>query len=427
MQFSFLISIQVIFMCKHKKKLMILEKGIARIRLAAAARAEGYEVYLCDQFADQVDASLVDHRICIHFEDKDAILEKAREIGIDGIISNEEYSMPVVAYVAEQMGLPGNHPDSVEVINDKHKFRALQKKLGLFAPENVVSESFEELLEKARGLTFPIVIKPNRSQGSLGTTVIQSIEELEGCRKLWEFCADCTPDHCVDAEEYVDMSDSGVYVEGDIFIAEGKVLYFLETTTRSKRNPKIVMTDNFPPDLTEEQLESAKAELDILIKGSGTTHGQFNIEMYQRADGSLFTIEFNSRQGGFNTPQEIKNYCGVDTNRMLVMSAVGDYSYFSDVYESMPIQRITCRMSLLPFESGVFKGVHIAEEIRPYVTEITMVVKEGALVGERNNPDVISGIFAGNVLAFVDMEFTSRDERALWVRDIEQFIYPEIE
>lgn len=84
-------------------------------------------------------------------------------------------------------------------------------------------------------------------------------------------------------------------------------------------------------------------------------------------------------------------------------------------------------MSLLPFESGVFKGVHIAEEIRPYVTEIIMVVKEGALVGERNNPDAVSGIYAGNVLAFVDMEFTSRDERALWVRDIEQFIYPEIE
>ena len=59
-------------------------------------------------------------------------MEKARELGVDGIISNEEYAMPVVAYVANQMGLPGNHPDSVEVINDKHKFRALQKKTGTF-------------------------------------------------------------------------------------------------------------------------------------------------------------------------------------------------------------------------------------------------------------------------------------------------------
>ena len=144
-----------------KKKLMILGAGAVQLYLLEAAQGLGYETVVCDMRPDMEASKRADHYYPVNYMDRAAILEIARKEHVDGVISNSEPAMLNVAYLCETLGLPGNSMESVETLLSKTKFRALQKKLGVFAPDYAMAASEEELLEAMRGMKYPVVIKPN--------------------------------------------------------------------------------------------------------------------------------------------------------------------------------------------------------------------------------------------------------------------------
>ena len=299
---------------------MILGGGKNQIPLIEAAEKLGYYVVVCDERGDIQGKQLCDKFIHINYTDKELVLQAARKEKIDGIISNSEPAMLTVAYVSENLRLPGNSTSSIQKLLSKEKFRNLQKEAGVFAPFYRGAETPEELLEAVGEMSFPVIIKPAESSGSRGTTRLDNFDR-EKILEAFEKCREFSRNNRVAAEEFVKM-DSLIVNEADIFVLGNEILWDgIMSTGRAAETPMLPMTYNFPARISEDNLYKLKNTVEKILKQANITHGIYNVESYFTED-QVFVIEINPRQGGNFIPKLIQEHTGIDMYKLLVSASV---------------------------------------------------------------------------------------------------------
>lgn len=401
----------------NPKKLLILGGNTAQLPLIEAAHREGYYVVLVDYTTTNPGIALADKHYQVDFQDKEKVLEVAIRENVQGVISNSEAAMPIVAYVAENRGLVGNTYDSVVKISSKIDFRELQRRVGAYAPSHVVTETFEEAVDKARELSFPIIIKPCKSSGSRGTKKISSYEELTNDYDGWFQCRRYSINKKVVLEEFVDMPSLDNIIDGDVFVCNGHTLWNgLFTSKRSVKAPMIPMTQTYPIVLSEDKLCQVKKQITDIFAAAGIVHGEYNIELYYTGDDKLFCIEINARQGGNGIPDMVYKHSGIDMYKLLVTTVMGDMEYFDEVVCCEHECNFVSKHPVYSHVDGAFEELYISEQIRPFVKDIKMLKCEGE--------QVRAVLMAGDMIALIELEFESREQQIYFVDIIEEHIYP---
>ena len=370
------------------KRIMIIGAGKVQVPLIEAAGKEGYFTVVCDLNPDAPGVRLADEYCKISTKDKAGLYRTAKEKKIDGIVANSEYAMLDVAYIANELGLVGNPEDAIKVLSSKSTFRALQARTGLFAPRPV----------RMGEQTFPVIIKPDMSSGTRGTTVV--LEWNDEAEAAMQACSDMSRNGKAVIEEYMPISPETV-IEGEIFIHNGQILWDgLFRSIRSKNAPMIPMTYVFP--LREEKEKALRHALEKVFRAAGVVHGEYNIEACLVKD-QPFIIEINPRQGGNDLPRYVQKHCGIDYYKLLVTTSTGDDSYWESLTEyERQNNRITHHM-LYPREHGRFRGVRIAEEIKGYISRTQVNVTAG---------DVIEAAQCGSSsIGYVDLAFADSEEQ----------------
>ena len=401
------------------KKLMVLGGGVNQLPLIRAAKSCGYKVILCDYSDHAPGIELADVFCRASIIDSEAVLEAAKAEGIDGIVANTEAAMTVVAYVSETLGLVGNSLEAVECLASKKLFRKMQKENGLFAPAYCEVTSAEELLDRVRGMRFPVIVKPSECSGTRGTTRVDSPEDVEKLLSAFELCRDFSRNDLVTVEEYINMPSLTV-IEGDIFVNGDEILWDgLFLTRRSAAAPMIPMTSMFPMRLEEEQTAAVKRDLARAVKCAGIRHGQYNAELYFTDGGELFIIEINARQGGNQIPLAIKLHSGIDMDRLLVSTAVGDMSYWEELKGFRRLNRIMAWHLIFPRNAGVYKGLRISESIAGKVKSTQEFEPVGAELMNTSN--------AASIIGIAEVEFESYSEQDDICERIEELVVPVVE
>merc|ERR1712176_285304 len=102
-------------------------------------------------------------------------LEACRRLGedgltgtADGIATFVELSVPLVARLAERLGLPGPAPESVDNARNKHATRACLAAAQLPTPRNYLIKTEADINAAADKVMFPAVLKPVSGAASLG-------------------------------------------------------------------------------------------------------------------------------------------------------------------------------------------------------------------------------------------------------------------
>lgn len=285
-----------------KKKLLILGGSPNQLRLVEAAKKAGIYTVVCNMSDDCAARDACDKFYPQNYLDKEQVLAIAKNEKVDGVISNSEAAMLIVAYVAEKLGLPGNSVRGIEQLVSKTEFRQLQRDAGVYAPRNFECGSWEEFEKQIDGLTFPIIIKPCESSGTRGTTRVDSKEDTDGQRKAFEECQHFSVNDRVSVEEFVEMTLLTV-IDGDVFVCDGEYLWNgFFTCYRSRHATMLPMMESFPIVISDEEFDIVKNHIKRIFKQAGINHGQYNAEMYFTKTGELFVIEINARQGGVNIP-----------------------------------------------------------------------------------------------------------------------------
>ena len=399
------------------KKILILGANQEQLQLILAAKKEGYYVVVCDYVGDHPGVPFADKHYPVNYLDPETVLSVARQEKIDGVIGNSDPAMPIVAYVAEQLGLVGNPPESVDIFTSKNAFRVFQERIGLYCPKHIETDDFSKVESVISGFDYPIIVKPSQSGGSKGATKIYG-NQPERFREAFDVCRGLSRDGKVTIEEFVEMP-TPVAIEGDLFVMGDEILWDgLFTNPRSVMAPMLPMTKIFPAILSDEERSIIQRDVSKMFKASGVRHGEYNIEMYFTPKGELFIIENNARQGGNRIPQLLKQHTGIDYDKLLITTAVGDNEYYESIRSIHPKPNNLSQHIVFSNYNGVLERVEFKPEIQQYVTEVEYTKKAGDRVHQRNN--------SADCIAYVTLEFPDRETQLKYMGEgvIEELIYP---
>ena len=395
------------------KKLLVLGANIEQIPLIKAAQKEGYEVIVCDYTNSNPGIPLADKHYQVSYLDQETVLDIAEKEQIDGIIGNSDPAMMIVAFISQRLGLVGNSPESIEKLLSKSLFRKLQKDCGLYCPRYLEAKDWSETEKALDDFIYPIMVKPGMCNGSQGVTKILSSDLRSHVKDAFQRCKQLSRNGSVIVEEFVEMPSLEI-IEGDVFVNDDTILWNLFTTRRSVLAPMVPMTYIFPSLISSEETGKVKSTLKKLFQKAGVKHGFYNVEMFFTSKGDLFVIEINPRQGGHNIPNLIELHTGVDCYKLLVTTAVGDFTYYSSITRVEPATHFYTQHVVFSKYTGVFDGIVIAPEISKYVVNLQ----------ERNN---ISQVFrctkGSDWLAYVTMCFPDKATQLEYSREkIEHYI-----
>ena len=114
------------------KKVLLLGGSKYIIPVIEACHKLGYKAITCDYLPDNIAHKYSDEYYNVSIIDKDAVLELAKELEVDGILSFAcDPGVETMAYVCEKLGLPcvGSYK-SVLTLQDKTLFRQFLKDNG---------------------------------------------------------------------------------------------------------------------------------------------------------------------------------------------------------------------------------------------------------------------------------------------------------
>lgn len=383
------------------KKILILGGAVAQVPLIKSAKEVGLYVVLCDWTTTNPGIPLADKHYQISTLDLEMVLKVAKEEKVDGVISNSEPAMHNVAVIAEKLGLVGNVPHAVDTLDSKFLFRELQKKSGIFFPQSIEVENEEQLLSALEKLKFPVILKPSENSGSRGIEIIMDSNRKEAVFAFEESKA-FSRNGKVTIEEYVTMC-SLYNVGGDIFVHHGKIIWGgMATCIRTKIEPMVPTGEIWPINEPELHIDVIKNDIEKLLERSGIVHGAYNIEGYFTDNDDFFVIEINTRQGGNDIPQLIKDHCGIDMYKLLVTTAVGNDEYFDMVTRtSLDCEKKYITNYIIFSEKDtIYNGLEIDDSIRPMIYKVTERKKLGEKVRRKTD--------ATDAIAMIRLKFDTR-------------------
>ena len=159
------------------KKLAIIGASYLQNPLILKAKEMGLETHVFAWAAGDIGETTADYFYPISIVEKEEILKKCREIGIDGICSiASDLAAITVNYVACQMELVGNSMKCTEKSTNKHKMREAFQQGGDPSPKSILVHSAKKLENIT--LEYPVIVKPVDRSGSRGITKVESQDGL---------------------------------------------------------------------------------------------------------------------------------------------------------------------------------------------------------------------------------------------------------
>ena len=109
----------------------------------------------------------------------------------------------------------GTSPDSIELAEDRDRFRQMMRRLGIPQPDSGMASTFDEALSVAREIGYPLMVRPSFVLGGRAMEVIHDEEELH---RYLDAAVEVSPDRPVLIDKFL---ENAIEVEADA-IADGE-------------------------------------------------------------------------------------------------------------------------------------------------------------------------------------------------------------
>lgn len=385
-----------------QKKLMLLGGLRYLLPVIDAAHKQGYYVITCDYLPNNIAHKYSDEYCNVSIIDKDAVLAKARELEIDGIMSFAvDPGVVTAAYVAEEMGLQfaGSY-ESVRILQNKDLFRKFLTDNGFNVPISGGYYKYETALNDLSKYTFPIIVKPTDSAGSKGVTKVESAEEL---KDAFQHAKDNSISGNVIIEEFIEKD--GCSSDSDCFSIDGKldvITFSAQRFDDEAANPYTPSAYSWPSTFTHEQEDYLSSELQRLIKILDLKTSIYNIETRIGKDGKPYIMEVSPRGGGNRLAEMVRYGTGVDMITAYVRASVGDPI---TKFQGANFNGHWAEVILHADKDGNFDTLEISPAYRDYVVETDLWVKKGCRVKAFNGANDAIGTL---VLRFPNAEILEK-------------------
>ncbi len=190
-----------------------------------------------------------------------------------------------------EAGIPilGTSADAIDIAEDRERFQALLRRVGLLQPENGIARSALEAEDIADRIGFPVVIRPSYV---LGGRAMEIVHDRAGLHRYMREAVRVSGDNPVLIDRYLNDAievDVDCICDGETVYVAGVMEHIEEAGIHSGDS-----ACSLPPyTLSPATVTELKAETEVLAKALGVV-GLMNVQ-YAIKDGAIFVLEVNPR------------------------------------------------------------------------------------------------------------------------------------
>ncbi|HIC86269.1 MAG TPA: carbamoyl-phosphate synthase large subunit, partial [Desulfobacterales bacterium] len=178
----------------NKKKVVILGAGPNRIgqgiefdyccvQAVFALREMGIESIMVNSNPETVSTDY-DTSDRLYFEPltREDVLNIVEQERPEGVIVQFGGQTPLnIAVPLAEAGVPilGTSPDSIDMAEDRDRFQAMLRKLGILQPENGIATNAQEAIEVAEQIGYPVIVRPSFVLGGRAMEIVYDRGDLD--------------------------------------------------------------------------------------------------------------------------------------------------------------------------------------------------------------------------------------------------------
>jgi biotin carboxylase len=396
----------------------VLFVGAGRHQRRAIARARelGLRTVAVDRNPEALGFAEADEVEVVDFADVPRVIDVARRHGVDGVLTvSADRAVPVVAEVADAVGLPGIGAETAQLMTHKVAMRRLFADAGVPQPRFAAVRTLDEARRAARTVGFPSVLKPADSGGQRGVFRLETADDLE--RHLHAALAESPTEEAI-----VEGFQDGLELNGLVIARDGDVE--LLTLSDRLRPPGIGFGVGwihvYPSTLFSDTLREAERVAVHAVHAVGLENG-IAFPQLIAADGRAWIVEVAARIPGGQMADLARHAVGVDLVEIALKQALGepvsDELARPRFQQPLAIRFLTAEPGPLP--TGKVRSWSGLDRVLafPGVVQADVFLTEG----EEIRPVRLDGDRRGYVIAVADtnVEALERAEAAARLLDVE--------
>jgi biotin carboxylase len=398
------------------RTVLFVGAGRHQRRAIVRARELGLRVVAVDRNPDAPGLAEADVAERVDFGDVPRVIELARRHRVDGVLTvSADRAVPVVALVAEELGLPGIGSATAHLMTHKVAMRRRLAEAGVRQPRFAAVRTLHEGHVALETVGTPAVLKPADSGGQRAVFLLRSIDDLEA--HLHAAVAESPT-----GEAIVESFHEGLELNGLVLAREGDVR--LLTLSDRLRPPGIGFGVGwihvYPATIYGDTLAEAERVAVHAVHALGLREGIAFPQLLVSQDG-VRVVEVAARIPGGQMADLARHAIGVDLVEIALRQALGvevpDELAAPRYRQPLAVRFLTAQPGPLP--TGQVRAWSGLERVLafPGVVQADVFLAEGETI----RPVRLDGDRRGYVIAVADtnVEALERAEAAATLLDVE--------
>ena len=365
------------------RKIMVLGGGPNRIgqgiefdyccvHAAFALRDEGYESVMVNCNPETVstdyDTSNKLYFEPLTIEDVLAIYEKEKPEGVVVQFGGQTPLNIASELAAAGVRILGTSPETIDLAEDRDRFRGIMKDLGIPQPKSGMASSVEEAFAVAGQIGYPLIVRPSYVLGGRGMEVVYDNDML---REYVSAAVDVSPERPILIEEFL---ENAIEAEADA-IADGTdafvpaVMEHIELAGVHSGDSACVIPPVSIPQKHIDTIEEYTRKIAIKFHVVGLMNIQYAI-----ADDKVYVLEANPRAS--RTVPLVSKVCNIPMARLATQIMLG--KKLSDLkLIRKPIPHYGVKEAVFPFNMFPEVDPLLGPEMRSTGEVLGMAVNPG--------------------------------------------------
>ncbi|MCZ8203697.1 carbamoyl-phosphate synthase large subunit [Gemmatimonas sp.] len=287
-----------------RKKVVILGSGPNRIgqgvefdyccvRAVLALRQQGYETIMVNSNPETVSTDF-DISDKLYFEpltleDVLEIVEREQPEGVIVQLGGQTPLKLTRPLEAAGVRILGTSPDAIDTAEDRRRFEAIARELGIEQPANGTATSVDEAVSIAQTIGFPVLVRPSYV---LGGRAMEIVHDEPSLRDYFERAARVSEERPVLVDRFLEdafEADVDALSDGE-HVVIGAVMEHIESAGIHSGDSACVLPPYVIPPAAVEQM---KAHTIAFARRLGVV-GLINVQ-YAYKNGQVYVIEVNPR------------------------------------------------------------------------------------------------------------------------------------
>ena len=315
------------------------------VRAALALRDKGYETIMINSNPETVSTDF-DISDKLYFEPLTLehvldIVEREQPLGVIVQLGGQTPLKLTQGLAQAGVRILGTQPDAIDIAEDRRRFDAIARELGIRQPENGTATSLDEAINAAERIGYPVLVRPSYV---LGGRAMEIVYDERSLTQYFERAARVSEDKPVLIDRFLEdafEADVDAVSDGDRVVIGGIMQHIEDAGIHSGDSACVL-----PPYLIDEEHMDAMRDHTVALAKALNVIGLINVQ-YAIKDGKVYVLEVNPR--GSRTVPFVSKAIGVPLASIAARVMLGETLDEIGFTEEVAPAYVSVKEAVFPF------------------------------------------------------------------------------